>query len=145
MTYRQGAGGLTAALELLDRSRGSLLTAGRATTSNDRYIAAHLGALRAGAALLTRTPVPGARGRGGPVRTVWQGIGEAAPELREWADYFAVCGTRRTRLETGCGYASLREADDLLRAAETFAGLVQAALGLPITRTEPILAVVARS
>lgn len=120
---------LGTALDLLDRASATLLAACRAGGCADRYIAAHLGALRCAAALLAAHPhaIP----RGGPVRTVWTQVPRVAPELTEWADYFALAGIRRAEVEGGAT-PSRREADDLLRAAEMFAALVRGALGLPV-------------
>lgn len=119
--------------DLLDRARATLLQACRAQTTNDRYIAAHLGALRAAAALLSAR----ARRRGAPVSHAWATVQQVAPELAEWAEYFSVAGERRLQLEAGGPPATHREADDLLRAAETFHGLVMAALGLPLEALPP--------
>lgn len=132
-----GGDGLGAALELLERAQGTLLESCRADSTTDRYIQAHLGALRAAAALLAVRP----RGRGRAIRTVWSHLGGVAPELAEWGDYFAVCGTRRALVEAGA-VPSRREADDLLRSAETFLALVQAALGMPVTCRQTGLAAV---
>lgn len=131
---------LGAGLDLLDRAGTTLLQACRADTTTDRYILAHLGALRAAAALLATR-----QRRGRRLRSVWESLADAAPELSEWADYLALCGERRGDLERGGEPAGTREADDLLRGAETFLRLVQAALGLPVTRLEPPLAVAERS
>lgn len=125
-----------AALDLLERARVTLVAGSRAASTDDRYIEAHLGALRAGAALLA---VRGPRRSG--VSDLWSCLRVLAPELGEWSDYFAFCGRRRACFERGEDRASAREADDLLRAAETFLGLVQAALGLPVTRIGSELAV----
>ncbi|QQS03016.1 MAG: hypothetical protein IPK37_18950 [Austwickia sp.] len=126
--------GLGSALDLLDRAQATLLAACRATTSADRYVAAHLGALRCAAALLAAHPQAGLRG--GPVRTVWSHLGRIAPELGEWADYFALIGARRAQVEGGAT-PTRREADDVLRSAETFATLVRGALGLPTETGAP--------
>ena len=54
-----------------------------------------------------------------------------APELTEWAAFFAAGADRRAALEAGrVEVIPVREADDQLRAAETFAQLVESALGL---------------
>lgn len=124
---------LGAALDLLDRARATLLQACRAPSCADRFVAAHLGALRLAAALLAARPE--AVRRGGPVRTVWAHLSLIAPELSEWADYFALAGARRAAIEAG-QVPSRREADDLLRSAETFACLIAAALGLPVDAFE---------
>ena len=54
-----------------------------------------------------------------------------APELNEWAAYFAAGAARRAAAEAGIPrVVSAREADDLLRAAEQFTAVVEVALGL---------------
>lgn len=72
---------------------------------------------------------------------MWQAVTRAAPELGEWSSYLAWCGDRRQEIETDGAPAGGREADDLLRAAQTFVGLVEAALGLPARHryAEPVL------
>lgn len=117
----------TATLDLLDRAYAALAEATCAGTTADRYVAAHLSGLRAGAALLaTRGPVSG---RGRP-RSVWELLPAAAPELGEWAAFYAASATRRSVAERG-GPVSAREADDLVRASETFLAMVESALGAP--------------
>ena len=49
-------------LDLLDRSRGSLLQACRTGDAGERYVEAHLGALRAAAALLAARSIPSGAG-----------------------------------------------------------------------------------
>ena len=54
-----------------------------------------------------------------------------APELSEWAAFFAAGATKRAAAEAGIPrVVSAREADDLLRAAEQFVSLVEVALGV---------------
>ncbi|MBW3086119.1 hypothetical protein KEM60_02330 [Austwickia sp. TVS 96-490-7B] len=117
------------ALDLLDRSHGSLMQACHAEHTTDRYVAAHLGALRAAAALMAARPAP--TRRQAAIRNVWAHLWVIAPELGEWSDYFALAGKRRAEVEAGA-VPSRREADDLLRSAEAFICLVQGALGLPV-------------
>ncbi|GMA39802.1 SAV_6107 family HEPN domain-containing protein [Mobilicoccus caccae] len=134
----------TTTFDLLDRARATLVAAHRSETTNDRYIQAHLATLRSAAAVVAaRTPRRSRRGA--PMRDTWAVLVLLAPEFTEWADYFALCGARRGALESG-QYASPREADDLLRDAETFHGLVLAALGLPLDSgaVDPGLAVAGR-
>lgn len=121
-------------LELLDRSRASLLEACCSTTADERYVAAHLGALRAAAALLATREVAGRRGR---PRNVWRLLPTVASELAEWAAFFDGSARRRAAIERGTARISSREADDLLRQAEAFHELVQAALGLPMAQPLP--------
>jgi hypothetical protein len=58
-----------------------------------------------------------------------------APELTEWAEFFEATGPRHdpqgTVLGGGATAVTAREADDLLRQAETFVDLVCRSLGLP--------------
>ena len=63
-----------------------------------------------------------ARGRAGARRRdVWQLLAEVAPELEEWAAFFASCSRTRAAAEAGISRAvTRRDADDLLRQAEQF-------------------------
>lgn len=126
------------ALDLLERSRESLLAACLTGNVADRYVHAHLGALRAAAALLAARSRPSRRTA---LRSVWDVLPTVAPELAEWAAFFAASGRRRLAVERGDALPSTREADDLLREGETFLGLVLAALGLPMSCTLPDFAV----
>jgi len=125
------AGSAAGVLDLIDRSRSSLAEAYAARGVAERYLAAQLGALRAAAALLA---VPGRtrplRRSSGP-RNVWELTATSAPELAEWAGYFAHSTRQRAEVERGGRRVTSREADDLLRSAETFLDLVTARLGLP--------------
>ena len=117
-----------AAADLLARAREGLGRARAATTPGDRYVASHLSALRSAAAVLAVRGRP----RRGAVLGVWQVLPRVAPELAEWALLFAAGAPRRAAVEAGrTGVVSARDADDLLRDAEAFAGVVAAVLGLP--------------
>ena len=126
----------TTALDLLDRARASLLEACRARSVGERYVAAHLAALRTAAALLAARSKPARRSR---PRSVWEVLPDVAPELTEWAVFFAASAQRRAAVERDALVVGTREADDLLRQAEIFLGLVQAALGLPLSCPLPEL------
>ena len=128
------------ALELLDRARASLLSACHADTIAGRYVEAHLAALRAAAALLAARSRPSRRSQ---LRSVWEVLPQVAPELTEWAVFFAASARRRAALERGSAGPGAREADDLLRQSETFFELVAGTLGLPMSRPLPELAAVA--
>ncbi|HWI32811.1 MAG TPA: SAV_6107 family HEPN domain-containing protein [Lapillicoccus sp.] len=129
-------------LDLLDRSRASLLEACRTSDAGERYVEAHLGALRAAAALLAARSLPsgaGSSSSGRAIRTsttrsrprsVWELLPRVAPELTEWAAFFATSARRRAAIERG-GRIGARESDDLLRQAENFLEIVQDLLGLP--------------
>lgn len=116
-----------AALDLLERSRDGLLVARAASSPGERYVAAHLAALRSAAAVLAVRGRP----RRGAVQDVWQLCTRVAPELGEWAAFFAAGAPRRAAVEAGrADVVSTREADDLLRDAATFAGVVAHLLGV---------------
>lgn len=118
----------SSALTLIDRSSAGLLQACAARTAGERYVAAHLAALRAAAAVLA---VRGRSSRGGP-RSVWELLPRVAPELGEWASFFEATAGRRAAIESGRASAvTPREADDLLRDAEAFQHVVEGILGLP--------------
>jgi hypothetical protein len=118
-----------AAIELLERSRAGLFTAAMSVHAGERYVAAHLSALRAAAAVLATRSRPSRRSSG--PRSVWEVLPRIAPELTEWAAFFAAGADRRAALEAGrVETVPVREADDQLRAAETFVTLVEAGLGL---------------
>jgi len=86
------------ALDLLDRSRASLLSACHADTVAERYVEAHLAALRAAAALLAARSKPS---RSSQLRSVWEVLPQVAPELTEWAVFFAASAKRRAAFELG--------------------------------------------
>ncbi|MFJ6956468.1 SAV_6107 family HEPN domain-containing protein [Micromonospora aurantiaca (nom. illeg.)] len=77
-----------------------------------------------------------ARARPAPTRrhritSVWVLLATVAPELDEWAAYFAAGASKRAAAEAGIPrVVTAREADDLLRAAEEFVTVVETALGL---------------
>jgi hypothetical protein len=126
----------TAARMLLERSRAGLLLALEAHSPAERYVAAHLAALRAAAAVLAARSRPG--GRGGP-RSVWEVLPRIAPEMGEWAAFFASTASRRAAIEAGrTDVVGARDADDLLRDAESFHHLVESALGIPYQQVLPL-------
>ena len=116
-----------AAYDLLARSRRGLETAEAARAPGERYCAAHLAALRGAAAVLAVRARPSRRG----LTNVWQVLPRVAPELTEWAAFFAAGAPRRAAVDAGRPDAvTAREADDLLRDARTFLELVAEVLGV---------------
>ena len=116
-------------LELVDRAHDSLVEALTAGVPGDRYVAAHLAALRAAAAVLAVRGRPTRRGR---PRSVWEVLPGVAPELGEWATFFDAGAPRRAAVEAGRDdVVGRREADDLLRDAETFLRIVETTIGVP--------------
>ena len=124
-----------AATQLLDQAHRGLREAAGCTDPRQRYATAHLGALRAAAAVLAaRTRPEPARGR---PRSAWVLLAEVAPELGEWAAFFAAGASKRAAAESGSRRAvTEREADDLVRDADRFLGLVEESLGM--TRHTPV-------
>ena len=116
-----------AAYELLERSRRGLVEAETARTPAERYVAAHLAALRSAAAVLAARARPAKRGP----TNVWDVLPRVAPEMTEWAAFFAAGAPRRAAVDAGRAEAvTAREADDLLRDAATFRNLVAESLGV---------------
>ncbi len=114
--------------DLLVSARRSLTEASIATTPGERYVAAHLAALRAAAAVLAARSRPGSkRSR---VRSVWVVLPHVAPELTEWSAFFAAGAGKRAAAEAGLACVSHREADDLVRDADVFLGRVCDVLGV---------------
>jgi len=119
------------ALALLESARCGLAGAVQESGAGARYVAAHLAALRAAAAVVAARSAPGTvpRRRGAP-RSVWELLPRVEPALAEWAAFFAAGAGKRAAAEAGLQRAVTgREADDLLRDAETFVSLAEQALG----------------
>ncbi|WP_076842571.1 MULTISPECIES: SAV_6107 family HEPN domain-containing protein [Protofrankia] len=116
--------------ELLMAAHHGLDEASFARTPGQRYALAHLAALRAAAAVLVERARPRHGHRGRPV-SVWQLLARVAPELAEWAQFFAAGAAKRTAAEAGLSVVGVRDADDLLRQAETFLAVAETTLGLP--------------
>lgn len=126
-----------AALRLAVAARRALGEAEQARDTGERYAAAHLSALRAAAAVLAAAARPdGANpGRRGRPTSVWTLLMRVAPELGEWAGFFAAGADKRIAAQAGMrGAVTVREADDLVRDAGLFLDLVAARLGLPPVR-----------
>lgn len=116
--------------ELVTLARRGLDEAAEIRTDGLRYATAHLAALRAAAAVLAAraTPAPSRRSR---LTNVWTLLVLVAPELSEWAAFFAATAAKRAAAEAGIPrVVTGREADDLLRSAEQFIAVVEVALGL---------------
>ena len=127
------------ALALLESARHGLASAECETSAGSRYVAAHLAALRAAAAVVAARPEPGASGRRKRPRSVWELLPRVEPALSEWAAVFAAGAGKRAAAEAGLPRAvSLREADELLRDAGTFVSLAENALGVPAQQLLPM-------
>ena len=125
---------------LLALARRGLVEAGAAATPGERYAAAHLSALRVAAAVLAcrARPETGPVRRGRPT-SAWVLLTAVAPELGEWAAFFAAGARTRAAAEAGRAVVAPREADDLLRDAQVFLAVVEQLLqeDVPPPHTAP--------
>ena len=113
---------------LLDAAWQGILEAESAAMPAERYALAHLSALRCAAAVLAARARPGSARRG--PTSAWALLAAVAPEMGEWATFFAAGATKRAAAVAGLPHAvSEREADDLMRDAQRFFSLVESGLG----------------
>jgi hypothetical protein len=118
------------ALALMESARQGLVAADSEVSAGTRYVAAHLAALRAAAAVVAAKAEPPSTRRQRP-QSVWALLPKVEPALAEWAAFFAAGAAKRAAAEAGLPRAvSMREADELLRDAETFVSLAEGALGI---------------
>ena len=121
-----------AASQLLGQAHRGLAEAAVCRDAGWRYATAHLAALRGAAAVLAARTQP-ETGRRRP-RSAWVLIGQVAPELGEWASFFAAGAAKRAAAEAGLSSAvTEREADDLVRDAGAFLAVVEVTLGRPVS------------
>jgi hypothetical protein len=115
----------------LERAADSLREAITSSNPPERYAHAHVSALRATAALLAARAQPVPPSRRARQKNAWVLLAEVAPELTEWASFFAAGADKRAAAESGSRRAvTEREADDLVRDADRFLALVETSLGL---------------
>ena len=118
-----------AALKLLRAARRGLTDAAGERVPANRYVGAHLAALRAAAAILATRGEPRGATRRRP-RSVWDMLPQVEPALAEWAAFFAASAVKRAAAEAGLPRAvSAAEADRLLHDADTFVTIAERALG----------------
>jgi hypothetical protein len=114
----------------LERSAASLREAMLSADVPQRYALAHVAALRAAAALLSARAKP-TTARRRRQKNAWVLLTEVAPELEEWATFFAAGAQKRAAAEAGSRRAvTEREADDLVRDADRFLAVVEGSHGL---------------
>jgi hypothetical protein len=117
--------------ELLSMARHGLLEAMETRADGQRYATAHLAALRAAAAVLAARARPTPQRRGRPT-SVWVLLTLVAPELSEWAAYFAASAAKRSAAEAGIPRTVTgAEADELLGDTRRFIEVVEISLDLP--------------
>lgn len=114
----------------LDRARQGIAVAAAATTAEDRYAEAHVAALRIAAAVLAARSRPSKQRPRGQ-RNAWILLANAAPDLDEWAAFFAAGAAKRAAAESRLpGSVTAQEAADLLREVKRFLAVVESYLGL---------------
>lgn len=120
-----------AAHAYLERAAQSLREAITSSEVPLRYAQAHVAALQATAALLAARAHPAPTRRTRSQKNAWVLLAEVAPELSEWAAFFAAGAAKRAAAEAGSRRAvTEREADDLVRDADRYLGLVEESLGM---------------
>ncbi|MFC3455557.1 SAV_6107 family HEPN domain-containing protein [Amycolatopsis speibonae] len=121
-----------AAVSLYAQARRGLAEAERESDPAERFIGAYLAALRGAAAVLEARGRPH-RGRARPA-SGWVLLDSVAPELKEWAAFFAANSATRAAAQAGItGKVTVELADELTRAAAVFLELVRRVVhGLPI-------------
>lgn len=113
----------------LQRARTSLVEAELAERPSERYLAAQAGALRVAAVVLVLKAQPARSARRARPRNAWELVAEVAPELSEWAGFFAATQGTRDAVKAGAtSIVSARQADDLVRDVGAFLALVERAV-----------------
>ncbi len=116
-----------AAIALLTQASRGLADAERYAEPVERFTESYSAALRAAAAVLAARGRPH-RGRTRPT-SVWTLLESAAPELAEWAVFFAAHSGLQAAAQAGITHRiSARAADDLLRQAGQFVELARRAM-----------------
>ncbi|MEV6206896.1 SAV_6107 family HEPN domain-containing protein [Kitasatospora sp. NPDC051914] len=121
-----------AALDLLRQAHRTLTAARSMPDPLERYATAHLAALRTTAAVLAVRGRPDRNPRRRQaIRSAWELLPQVAPELAEWASYFAAGASRRAAAEAGIrSAAGARDADDLIRNTGLYLRIVERLLDL---------------
>ncbi len=120
------------ALALLESARHGLADAGDTPDPGGKYVAAHLAALRAAAAVVTAKAEPGQGRRRSAPRSVWELLPRVEPDAGRVGRVLRRRGREAGRRRGGLSRAvSASEADDLLRDAEIFLSLAESVLGVP--------------
>lgn len=107
--------------QLLNQAAAGVVAAQREDLATRRLAAAHLAALRGATAVLAARARPSRSDRG--PTDAWLLVATVAPELAEWARFFASWSPTR---RTGRGVTA-RDADDMVRQVEQFLVLAEAA------------------
>ncbi len=124
--------------ELLARASALLAESSVAREPGERFVAAHLAALRAAAVVLDVRGRPPARRGAARSLSAWVLLPLVAPELEGWAHVFAGAAARRAAVETGRSDAvTAAQAERHRRDADAFVGDVAALLGARLQQQLP--------
>ena len=105
-------------VRLLARADAELAAAASAADPADRFVHAHLAALRSAAAVVALRGRPSSRSR---ARSVWDMLALVEPGLAAWSGYFASGARLRSAVDAGHGEdVEPARADELLACAEDF-------------------------
>jgi hypothetical protein len=114
----------------LQRAGTAIIEAELAERPSERFLAAHSAALQVAAVVLALRTSPAARGQRSRPRNAWRMVADVAPELGEWAGFFAATEAKRDAVRAGAvSIVGSREADDLVRDARAFLSLVERSVG----------------
>lgn len=117
------------ATTLLGLAQRGVSESAHTSAPGERYAQAHLAALRAAAAVLSCRATPTTEPSRTRPRSAWVLLAQVAPELTEWAQFFAAGARKRAAAEAGLGgVVTSREADDLLRDVQAFLSVVETTL-----------------
>jgi hypothetical protein len=111
------------AAALLRQARHGLAAAEWEAVSGEKFSQAYLAALRGAAAVLVLHGRPH-RGRARPT-SAWVLLGKVAPEMSEWAGFFAAHSATSAAVQAGINRSvTPRSADDLARQTAQFLSIV---------------------
>ena len=116
-----------AAVELVARCDAELVAAQLAPDPADRFLHAHLGALRLAGALLAAA---GARPPRGRPRSAWDRLTAAVPECAPWAAFFTTGAPIRASLDAGVDSVDDALATTWVNATEDFRDEVCRRIGI---------------
>lgn len=112
----------------------ALLDEAAAESGGDRFVRAHLAALRAAGAVLADRGRPPRRRGAARSLSAWVQLPHAAPELASWALLFAGAAPLRAAVENGRAVVDPATADRHLGHAATFVAEVSSSLGAGVPR-----------
>ncbi|MEV0948747.1 SAV_6107 family HEPN domain-containing protein [Rhodococcus sp. NPDC049939] len=118
---------------LLGRADALLSQSAGASSPADRFHSAYLAALRGAAAILATAEVGSSGTRRARTRNAWVLLADAAPDLANWAEYFAGHSATRAAIEAGMSRTLTDwEADEFFLDVGRFLQAVEDRIGYDI-------------